>query len=94
MSEKYREPFAGRFWGLFNVESEGEPLVLFGGAEVATAELARRQALPDDHDDWLSRDWCMLPCDVAGTVWNCFDPDPRADNPLTPREILAVHDGD
>lgn len=86
-----REPFGGRFFGIFDVEGEGDPVALFRSKEEAGRELARRKSLPHDDDDWLSEYHHMLLCDVAGTVWNSFDPDPRADNPLSPDEILAVH---
>lgn len=33
------------------------------------------------------------PVHLAGVVWNEFDPDPRADNPMTADEIAEAHRG-
>ena len=88
----YREPMSGRFYGIFNVESEGDPIALFPSEGDAQREIERRRALPDDHDDYLSAYYSALQVDLVGAVWNSFDPDPRADNPLTPAEILEVHE--
>lgn len=37
-----REPFGGRYYGVWNVEGEGEPIALFTSKEDANAELRRR----------------------------------------------------
>jgi len=94
MGERYREPFGGRWYGIVNVEGEGDPSALFWRREEAEAELTRRRALPDDDDAHLTEYHQILPCDIAGAIWNSFDPDPRAGNPLDADEIAAVHRGD
>jgi hypothetical protein len=94
MSEDFREPFGGRYYGIVNVESDDPaPRILFDSENEARRELTRRQALDDLDDDWLSEECTVQACDVAAAIWNSFDPDPRADNPLNPDEILAVHEG-
>lgn len=94
MSKEFREPFAGRYWTIINVEGDGEPPVLYRSQETADLELARRRELPEDDDAWLSEYHHVLPCDVAGALWNSYDDDPRADNPLMPEEIAKLHAGD
>ena len=88
-----RVPFGGRFFAILNVEGEGDMPVLIRSKDDANTELARRRALPEDHDDHATEYHQVFLCDVAGVIWNSYDPDPRADNPLTPEEIVAVHDG-
>lgn len=48
------EPVGGRFWGIWNVEGEGEPIVLFARKEDAMRDLERRRALPEEDDDRLT----------------------------------------
>lgn len=87
-----REPFAGRYFGIIGVEGESpEPLALFMNNEDATVELARRRALPEDDDGRLTEFYHVLPCHIAGVLWNSYDTDPRADDPLTAAEIAAEH---
>lgn len=90
MEQAMREPFGGRWYGIFNVEGEGDPGALFQSRADAERDVERRRALPDER---LTEYHQVLPCDLAGAVWNSFDPDPRAGNPLDASEILAVHDG-
>ncbi len=75
------EEWSGRGWGIFPIESEELiPLAVFfgyGGEAVAGSELARRQALPDDHDDYLGSDHGVLRCETAMLVWNSTEADPR-----------------
>ncbi len=90
-----REPFGGRYHGIFNVEGDDPaPLVIFPRKSHADAELTRRQALPDDADDYADEHHQVFPLDVIGVWWNCYDPDPRADNPLTPDEVRAAYEGE
>lgn len=42
---KDREPFHGRYFGIFNVEGEGDPIALFQSREDADAYLAAGRAL-------------------------------------------------
>ncbi len=88
--EREREPFGGRWFGIWNVEGEGEPLFLCPTRDDAEHELERRRALPADHDDVLSKFHHVFPCDIAGAWWNSYDPDPRAKSPLSLDEIIAA----
>jgi len=87
---KYREPFSGRWFGIRNVEGEGEPIALFPREREAEQELARRRALANDDDDHLTEFDHVFPCDIAGAWWNSYDPAPR---PLTIEEIVRVAEG-
>lgn len=89
-----REPFGGKYYGIWNVEGDGEPIVLFGNREDADADLARRHALPDDHDDRATPEHQVFTCDIAGAWWNSYDPDPLGERPMTLDEIVAAQDGD
>lgn len=86
-----REPFGGRFYGIWNVEGEGEPIALFPRKLDALAELERRRALPVDDDDHMTEFHQVFPCDMIGAWWNSYDADPRADDPLDAAEIASVH---
>ena len=58
---KEEDPFAGRYFGAVNVESDHvAPLFMFGEEKDAQRELQRRQGLPEDDDDHLSEDWSIL----------------------------------
>jgi hypothetical protein len=75
---KEEDPFAGRYYGAVNVEGESvAPSFMFGEEEEAWRELKRRQALPNEDDDWLSEDWSILTFDVEGLCWNSYDRNPR-----------------
>ena len=88
-----REPFAGRFYGVFNVEGDDpSPLFVFRSRDDAALELARRQALPEEHDDRLDEYCQLFPVDLIGAWWNSYDPDPR--NGLDPSEVIAAYNGD
>jgi hypothetical protein len=89
-----REPFGGRYFGIWNVEGEGEPVVILPGREDADRELARRRALPEDDDDHLTEYHQVFPCNFVGVWWNSYEPDPREHNPLTVPEIIAAYNGD
>jgi hypothetical protein len=94
MADDFREPFGRRYHAILCVESDDpNPVMMFRSEEAARAELDRRKALDPDHDDHLSDDYTVLPVDVAGALWNSFDPDPRVDDPLDAEEIAALHDG-
>lgn len=85
-----REPFSGKYFGIWNVEGEdGEPLALFGSREEAEREVERRRALPDDADDYLTEYHQVFPCDLVGVWWNSYEPDPRTDSPLSSEEVIA-----
>lgn len=88
-----REPFGGRYFGIWNVEGEGEPLALFSSEAAAARELDRRRALPEDDDDRLTEYHQVFPADLIGAWWNSYESDPRADDPLTHAEIVAVQGG-
>lgn len=88
---RFREPFGGRWFGIFNVEGEGAPSALYPSEADADREIDRRRALPEDDDDHLSEYYQALPVHLAAIVWNSYDPDPRAESPLDAAEIAAVH---
>lgn len=93
MATSSREPFGGKYYGIWNVEGDGEPKALFPSRAGAEAELARRRALPED--DWRLGEYDQVfPCDIMGAWWNSYDPDPREELALTNEEILSVQDGD
>lgn len=75
----------GRFWGLFNVDSEGDPLVLFPSRDEAERYLNLRQAADPEGDDYLSHDWTVLRVDAVLSVLNSIDPDPFPDLSWPPR---------
>lgn len=86
------EPFGGRYWGIFSVEGDDpSPLMLIRGEVDAREELARRQALDSEHDDYLDEYHDVFRSDIVGSWWNSIDPDPRAADPLTLDEIVKVH---
>jgi hypothetical protein len=55
--------------------------------------IERRRARPEDDDGHLTEYHRALAVHLAGVVWNSFDPDPRANNPLDADEIAAWHRG-
>lgn len=79
----------GRFWGLFNVDSEGEPLVLFPVKAEAERYLKQRQAADPEGDDYLSQDWTVLRVDAVLSVLNSVDEDPFPEPTWPPR--FTVH---
>ena len=79
----------GRFWGLFNVNSEGEPLVLFPAKGEAERYLKQRQAEDPEGDDYLSQDWTVLRVDAVLSVLNSVDEDPFPEPTWPPR--FTVH---
>jgi len=89
-----REPFGGKCYGIWDVEGDSEPVVIFTKRDKADRELERRRALPEGDEDRLDVYHHVFPCDVMGAWWNSHDPDPREDMPLTNAEILSVQDGD
>lgn len=89
-----REPFGGKYYGIWNVEGDGEPKALFPSRREADAELARRRALPEEDDARLDDYDQVFSCDIMGAWWNSYDPDPREGLALTNAEILSVQDGD
>jgi len=89
-----REPFRARYYGILNVEGEGEPVAMFTDRDVAEAHLARRRGLPEDHDDRLTDYHQIFPVDVVGVWWNSYDADPREKNPLTADEVIGAYRGD
>lgn len=87
------EPFDGQMFGIWNVEGEDpRPYMLYWSEEDARRDLDRRRALQEDDDDYLTEYHQVFPCSVAGAWWNCIDPNPRQNNPLTPIEIAEIHD--
>lgn len=93
MARNDRVPFGGRWFAIVNVESHVVAGPLYSDEKEALDDLTRRQALPEDDDNRATPECVVLSCDIAGALWNRYDPDPRADRPLTPEEIGAVHDG-
>jgi hypothetical protein len=94
MEANAREPFGGKWYGIWNVEGDGEPLALFPTREDAELVLAERRLLPVDDDDRMTKYHQVFPCDLVGCWWNSYDPDPREHDPLTLEEIAAAHGGD
>jgi hypothetical protein len=94
MGNSMRDPFGGRYFGIWNVEGEGEPIALFRRHDLATRELERRRALPEDDDDRLDEYAQIFPCDLIGLWWNSYEPDPSPDDPLSPEEIIAAYQGE
>lgn len=89
------EPFGGRYWGIFNVEGDiPEPLMLFWRKDAADRELARRRALDPEDDDRLTEWHQVFRCDIWGAWWNSYEPDPRADSPMSVESIHALHTGE
>ncbi len=73
------EPMSGRYFAIVHVESpDGEPIALFARKGDADAEIARRRALPVDHDDHFTEHHQAFPADIAGHWWNSYDPAPEA----------------
>ncbi len=74
------DEWTGRGYGLFNLEGEGDPIVVFFGHDgeaAAARELVRRQALPNDDEDRLDMYHGLLRCETAMLVWNSVEADPR-----------------
>jgi len=92
--EPSREPFGGKYFGIWNVEGDGEPLALFPSRNDAEAELRRRRSLSPHNDLYATGRHHVFPCDIAGAWWNSHDPDPREDDPITLDEIVRAQDGD
>ncbi len=89
-----REAITGRYYIIVNVECDGEePAGMFPDKVDADLYLARRQGLPEEDPEHLTEFHQVFPCDIAGAWWNSYEPDPRADNPLTPEEIVKVCNG-
>lgn len=88
-----REPVRGRWYGIVNVEGERDPEALYPSKATAEREIARRRALDEGDDDHLTEYHQALPIDIAGALWNSYDPDPRQGNPLDADEIALVHRG-
>lgn len=89
-----RDPFGGKCHGIWNVEGDSDPIVVFTSKSRADAYLAKMRALPEEDDDHLDKYHHVFACDVVGAWWNSFDPDPRVDSPLTIAEVVAVQEGD
>ncbi len=87
------EPFAGRWFGIFNVEGDDpSPLALHPTQALADDDVARRRALPEEHDDHMTERHQVFPCDMAGVWWNSYDPMPSG-GPLTVAMVAAIHEG-
>lgn len=89
-----REPFGGRYYGIWNVEGDGGPLMLFLREEDAKRELERLRALPEDDDDRLDQYHQVFPADLIGVWWNSYDPDPRAGSRLADDEVIRAYQGE
>jgi hypothetical protein len=81
----WEEASTGRWWGLFNADSEDEPLVLFPDRTEAQHYLERRQAADPEGDDYLGRDWTVLRVDAVLSTLNSTDPDPFPELEWPPR---------
>jgi len=89
----HREPFAGHFFGIFNVEgADPEPLALFNTKALADGFLEACRKLPEDHDDHLDEHHHVFPADLVGVWWNSYDPYPRAE-PLSAEETIRAYEG-
>ncbi len=93
MKRSAREPIAGRFYGIFDVEGEGDAVAIFPSKVAAETYILACRTLPEDSDNHLTEYHQVFPVDIAGAWWNSYEADPRADNPLTPEEILEVCGG-
>lgn len=86
-----REPFAGRYYGIVNVEGEGGFVALYPSRKDADAEVARRRALDPEDDNHLTEYHQVFPADIMGAWWNSHDADPRERDPLNLIEICREH---
>lgn len=90
-----REPFSGRMFGIFNVEGDSpEPVAMFQSRASAEAYLKANRALPVDDEEGLGDYHQIFSCDAVGVWWNSYEPDPRADSPLMPEEVMAAYAGE
>ncbi len=89
-----RDPFGGKYHGIWDVEGDSEPVLISPDSAWLTKELARRQGLPVEDDDHLSGYNHVFSCDIVGAWWNSHDVDPREEEPLTLAEIISVQEGD
>jgi len=86
------ETHLGRFWGLFNVGGDGDPLALFPEKAEAERYLKARQAADPEGDDYLSQDWTVLRVDAVLSVLNTVDPDPFPELAWPPRFAIRSVD--
>jgi hypothetical protein len=78
---EFEEPFAARWYAIVNCEGQDDSfddgiVVVLPRKEAANAELARRRALPPEHDDHVDAYHAVLPIHVNGVGWNSHDPCP------------------
>lgn len=89
LDDRYLFPWDGDGHVICAEEAEvgPRPLIVFlgyGSEREAQEELARRQALDNEHDDHLSQDCCVLSTQAALSIWNSVDHDPRLPAPEEP----------
>lgn len=81
MSHANNEPFAARWYAIVNCEAsdcsfEEAIVVSFPREDRANCELARRQALSVDDDDYADGFHAVLPVHVDAVGWNSLEPLP------------------
>lgn len=78
-SPEFDEPFTARMWAIVGSEAcdasfeDGIVLIMPSKAR-AGAELARRQALPTESDDYVDEYHVVLLVHVDAIGWNSLDP--------------------
>lgn len=91
-TDPLEEPILGRWWGIVNVEAYHEdPIALFSRCETAHYELRRRQALPEDDEDYLDEHHHVFRADILGAWRNSHDEDPRSP-PGDAEDVIALYE--
>lgn len=88
-----REPFSGRYFGIFNVEgNDPEPVAMFRSRDDAEVHLVASRSLPTESQYHLSEYHQIFPADVVGVWWNWYEPETR--EPLAPSDVMAAYRGE